>query len=114
MLTIFRWVIATFLTVIIVIFAVLNRGTFDIFWSPLQGDAPMVLPVYLVVLGAMALGFMIGALAVWLNYAPLRAEKRRQKREIKGLQKEVGALKEAQFSPPAQELFPALPAQSRS
>lgn len=114
-MAILRWIVGVLITVIVAVFAVLNRSVFDVYWSPFPADAPVSLPVYIVVLGALAAGFILGALMVWLNASSVRSEKRRQKKEIKILQQQVGALKETRFSaPPAQELFPAITAQGKS
>lgn len=114
MMAILRWIVGLVVVIVVAVFALLNRGVFNFYWSPFPADDPVALPVYIIVLGAMAVGFVLGALMVWFNESSARSEKRRQKKEIKILQKEVGVLKEERFSAPAQELFPALPVRGKS
>lgn len=114
MMAVLKWLVGLIFTVIVAVFAVMNRGEFSFTLSPFPGDEPVALPVYVVVLCALAVGFLMGALSVWLSSSSLRQEKRRQRREIKILEKEVGTLKEARFAaPPSNDLFPALPAQKK-
>lgn len=114
-MAIIKWIIGFIITVLVTVFAVINRNNVSVSWSPFPADDSISLPLYVVVLCAMALGFMIGAGAVWMNSGSLRREKRRQKREIKILEREVDTLKESGKvpAPPATDLFPALVAQSK-
>lgn len=108
-----RFILGLLTTVCVAMFAVMNRGDVSITWNPLSDDFSVILPVYIVVLVSLALGFVFGGFIVWLNGGRLRKEKRQQRREIKILEKEVGRLKEDKFQSsgmPATEIFPALPA----
>lgn len=99
------------MTVGIALFAVLNRDVIPVTWNPVSEDSVLMLPVYIVILVSMASGFIFGGSVVWLNMGGLRKVKRKQKRDIKRLEKEVGRLKEGKLSTgmPATDIFPALP-----
>lgn len=104
-----RWIVGFLLTVIIAAFAIMNRADVLFVWSPLHDAA--TIPAYLLALGAMAAGFILGGVTVWLNTGVLRREKRRQKKDLKAMEQKIEKLKEAKFdhAPPAPDLFPALP-----
>ncbi|MGH1374759.1 MAG: lipopolysaccharide assembly protein LapA domain-containing protein [Alphaproteobacteria bacterium] len=106
-----RFVFGFLITVVVATAAVLNRGDVTFTWNP-AGDI-ITLPLYGVTLCAMAVGFILGGVLVWLNMSKLRREKRRQAKEIKLLEREVKKLQNDRFSatPPATDLFPALPTQ---
>lgn len=99
----------TFLLIIAIAgFCILNAQKIDIIWSPVHDSVSI--PLYAIILGALTLGFLIGACALWVNSGSLRKTKRQQKKQIKVLEKELSktsANTNAQ-KPPA-DFFPALP-----
>ena len=99
------------MTVLVAAFAAFNTKSVEVLYSPIHD--PMMVPLYIIALGGVAIGFVAGAFMVWLNSSTLRKDRRKKKKEIKHLEKEVTKLKEDKFSPkpPAQEMFPALPSQ---
>lgn len=103
-----RWIIGFVVAVALSAFAVYNRHSVDIVWSPVH--EPAQLPLYLVVLGLTAFGFVLGGSIVWVSAAPTRRLKRQQKREIKNLEKKLeSAATEAEPAKPPSDFFPALP-----
>ncbi len=106
-----RFIVGIVTTICVATFAVMNRGDVSITWNPLSDDFSLILPVYIVILVSLALGFILGGCLVWLNSGRLRKERRQQKREIKLLENEVNRLKEdkLQSGMPATDIFPALP-----
>ncbi len=106
-----RAIVALILTLVLAGFAAMNTEKVEVVISPI-GDIAMV-PLYAIALGAVAFGFICGAFMVWINTAPVRKDRRKKKKEIKNLEKEVGKLKDDKFSSsqPATEIFPALPSQ---
>lgn len=65
------WVIAPPLMVAAILFAISNRQQAEIhLWSL---PYAIELPVYLVALGSLVVGFFIGALAMWYNDVRRRA-----------------------------------------
>lgn len=106
MIGFFRWIVGLVITVVIAVFAVMNRDSVPLQWSPVHDPASV--PAYIAILGAMAFGFVLGGLVVWMNMSKLRSAKRQQKREIVTLQQEVEKLKSR---PPANDVHPsAVPA----
>lgn len=87
MIALMRW-IAGFLTIIIFAgFAALNRQDVALYFSPIH-DAVQI-PLFIIILGFAAAGFLIGSMAVWFNDGKLRREKRLQKKQIKTLESEL-------------------------
>ena len=110
-MSILRWFVGFIITVCVAGFAAMNRDDISVIWHPLDSSSIM-LPLYLVVLGSMAFGFIFGGAVVWMNGGKVRREKRKAKKEIKLLEKEVNRLKDDKFTPaaPAVDVFHALPA----
>jgi len=92
-----RGLIVVSVTVLVSFFSILNRQTVDVLLNPIDLDVTYSLPVYAVFLAALAIGFLFGSLLVWMNMGGLRQDRRRQKRDIKLLEKEVGRLKGQTF-----------------
>lgn len=105
-----RGIIGFFLAVFLAGFAVLNRHDVSVVISP--AHEALDLPLYLIALGLMAIGFVIGGVFVWMNGASGRRVRRQQRKTIKGLEKELQNIDKddvsATSSPPS-EFFPALP-----
>lgn len=95
-MAILRFLIGLIITITIALFAVLNRGEASFTWSPVHDS--ITLPIYIIILGSMAAGFIFGGAIVWLNAGKLRKEKRKQKKNIKMLEKEVERLKEDKYA----------------
>jgi uncharacterized integral membrane protein len=83
-----RAIAGLILALLFAVFAVANRQAVDIVWSPV--DPPLNLPLYVVALGALAVGFLSGGFMVWLGTLPGRLERGRQSRQIQKLEKELG------------------------
>lgn len=87
-----RGIIGLIFAVLFAIFAVANRQNVDIVWHPVL---PAVsLPLYIVALGLLAIGFILGGFMAWLKSVPVRVQKTVQSRKIKKLEKQLGAAKE--------------------
>lgn len=87
MIAVLRWIFACALTVIVVAFALANRDSVEMVWSPVH--EPAVMPLFLPVLTGVAFGFLSGGFMVWLNGLAARREQRRQKKIIRELEKQV-------------------------
>lgn len=108
MISFLRWIIGLFIAFLILFFAISNRQDVELYLSPLHG--PYEYPLYVVELGALAFGFLLGCFTVWLNMAPVRRTKRQQRRKIKDLEKALEVSIEAQATKtPPDDFFPALP-----
>ena len=89
MVKLIHWLVTLPLAIIIVLFAVSNRdGVIVTFWPiPLAIEAPL----YLIVLLALAVGFLVGELVAWINGRHHRRHARRRARRIEELERELGA-----------------------
>lgn len=108
MMSFIRGIFGLALAVLVTAFAVFNRETVSLAWSPLHD--PQDLPLYAVGLGMMAVGFVLGGVMVWLNQGTVRKTKRKQSKQIKSLEKELESINEnIKSGMPASDFFPALP-----
>ncbi len=96
-----RGLLALGATIVIAVFAALNRADVSVILNPLDLEQNVAVPLYLVVLSAVLFGFVTGALMIWLNMSPLRKQKRTQRKEIKELEKEMSKIKNDKFKVPA-------------
>jgi putative membrane protein len=113
-LSFIRGFIGFILAVALAVFAIFNRH--DVLLSVGPVYETVSLPLYLIVMVFMGVGFVFGGLFVWLGAAPVRKTKRRQRKEIRKLEKELEKLKGASVNmdAPADDFFPALPARKNS
>jgi lipopolysaccharide assembly protein A len=81
------WSITALVALLVVVFAVSNRAmvTLALFPLPAALDAPL----YLVVIAAVALGFLVGALVAWLGAGKHRRDARLLRQRIERLQRDV-------------------------
>jgi len=86
----------------LIIVGLANRGTVTLRAMPealgqLLGVSPdLDLPLFVVILGGVAAGLLIGFLWEWLREYRQRADARIKGREVAALQREVGRLRTAQ------------------
>lgn len=109
MINIIRGLVGFIISIILTAFALFNRQTVEVFYSPVHD--PLSLPLYLIVLGFLALGFVIGGFVVWINAGHTRKLTRQQRRQITALGKELEGMKNDASSnakPPA-DFFSSLP-----
>ena len=103
--TFFGFVLAACL----ITFAVANRQIIPLVYSPIHD--PLEIPLYMITLGFLAGGFLLGSFVVWMNGASTRRTGRKQRKTIKSLEKELSTLQnqtETAKAPPS-DFFPALP-----
>ena len=65
-----RWIVTIPLALAIIVFSVTNRESVKV--DPWPLGEPLPVPVYVLVLGAGALGFLAGSTLQWLSSAPTR------------------------------------------
>ncbi|MGH6942548.1 lipopolysaccharide assembly protein LapA domain-containing protein [Hypericibacter sp.] len=81
-------------TLVILIFALSNRGPIGLTLWPF--DATIDLPIYLVVLGSLLLGFLLGGLVAWVAGGRVRKQARRLRQETRHQAAEIADLKKRQ------------------
>jgi uncharacterized integral membrane protein len=85
-------------TLVILVFALSNRGAIGLTLWPF--DATIDLPIYLVVLGSLLLGFLLGGLIAWLAGGRVRRQARRLRQETRRQAAEIADLKKRHGPPP--------------
>jgi uncharacterized integral membrane protein len=83
------WLVTVPVALVAVVFAVSNLDKVPVGLWPLSDV--LVMPLYLVVLGALGLGFVAGELVAWINGGRWRREARRRQRRIESLERELQA-----------------------
>ena len=95
------WAGLALVAVVLVLFAVSNREGVSVGLWPLP--VLVQLPLYLVVLGTLIVGFFFGQLATWIGGWHWRREARRGRDRIATLERELAA---ARAEPPALAALP--------
>ena len=100
------------LAIVMVMFAVANRGSVAISLDPFSASAPALtvhVPMFLLLLLVLILGVLVGGIAAWLRQSKWRRVARRLERELRVSRAETEdarrRLAAAQAAPPA----PAIP-----
>jgi uncharacterized integral membrane protein len=83
------WLVTVPVAVIAVLFAVSNLGRVPVALWPFSDV--LVMPLYLLALVALGIGFLAGELVAWLNGGRWRREARRRQRRIEALERELAA-----------------------
>ena len=84
---IFSWIVTFLALSVLLTVSGLNLHLVKIDLSP--AHAPIDLPLFAVILGAAAIGFIWGTLITWLAAGPLRAEERRLRRTVQKLEGQI-------------------------
>lgn len=87
------WLVTLPLAVVIVVFAIYNRASVPV--DPWPLGATITLPLYLVVLGALIIGFVAGGLVHWLSSGAQRQRVRQARSRIVELEKELSKVQAA-------------------
>jgi uncharacterized integral membrane protein len=80
-----RWLITVPVAIIVVVFAVNNRGDASFSLWPL--DLIITWPLYVFVFIGIGVGFALGAVLMWLTAAPTRRRAREQASRIRELER---------------------------
>jgi len=84
------------LAIVIVAFGVANRQLVTLSFDPFSADRPassLSLPLFILVIGLLILGVVIGGVATWLSHGRWRRAARRFEREAQVLRGEIAALR---------------------
>lgn len=93
------WIISIPLLIIGVVFAVVNRQDVDVLVWPF--GIQLQAPLFLVILLALFLGFLIGGLLAWFSaHAARRREKRQQNEKLRALERQIEDLRRGRETPP--------------
>jgi lipopolysaccharide assembly protein A len=83
------WIVLALAAVLLVLFAVSNREAVAIELWPLPDRAE--LPLYLLVLGTLIVGFVVGEIVAWTGGWRWRREARRSRVRIAALERELAS-----------------------
>ena len=84
------------LAIVIVAFGVANRQFVTLSFDPFSAERPassVSLPLFVLVIGLLILGVVIGGVATWLSHGRWRRAARRFEREVQTLRGELAALR---------------------
>ena len=84
---ILAWVIAAVVALVVIAFAVANRGPVEISVEPLPYR--LDIPMWALAVGALVVGFLSGALVRWLLDHKVRRLARRGRRRTRALEQEL-------------------------
>jgi uncharacterized integral membrane protein len=87
------WAVTALIALVLVLFAVSNRA--GVWLSLFPVPARLEAPLYLVVLGTLVVGFLLGAMMAWFGGGRRRAETRDLRRRLNRLQRDIGLAKPA-------------------
>jgi uncharacterized integral membrane protein len=85
------------LAIVIVAFAVANRQIVTVSLDPFSSEHPATslnLPLFVLVIGLLIAGVVIGGAASWLRHGHLRRTARRFERDIRELRSELASLRQ--------------------
>jgi len=83
------WIVLALAALLLILFAVSNREMVSVGLWPLP--VLVELPLYLVVLGTLILGFVLGELVTWIGGWRWRRDARRSRDRIANLERELAA-----------------------
>lgn len=90
------WIVVLPLAAVVLMLAVLNRGPATLAWNPLEVGVPghgVVMPLYVFLLAAFALGALVGGFVTWNTQRRWRRAAKETKTEARRLAAEVDRLK---------------------
>jgi lipopolysaccharide assembly protein A len=84
------WLIFALVALILILFAISNRESVTLSFWLLPGSV-IQMPLYLLVLGTLVIGFVFGELVAWIGSWRWRREARRGRERIAMLERELDA-----------------------
>ncbi|WP_119460882.1 LapA family protein [Rhodospirillaceae bacterium SYSU D60014] len=104
----FSWIFTVPVTAIVVLFAITNRSLATLSFWPLPWE--MNLPIYLIILSALFVGFMLGAVVAWLSGGRRRRQTRQLAEQVRAQSRQIAELQRRQAEASAAATFAASPA----
>ena len=86
------WLIAIPVAFVVVAFAIANRSSVSVYFDPLPYK--LDIPLWAVVIGALAFGFILGAMIRWIFDQRWRGEARQAQRHNRVLEQEISSLRQ--------------------
>ncbi len=85
------WIVLALAALLLILFAISNRESVSLGLWPLLPEAALEMPLYLLVLGVLVVGFVVGQLVGWIGGWRWRREARRARERIAVLESELAA-----------------------
>jgi uncharacterized integral membrane protein len=86
------WIVTLPITILAVLFALSNSATSQVRLWPFPWAAE--LPLYLLILGSLLLGFLLGAIVAWISSGGRRRRLRALSQQVRAQAAEIGTLRE--------------------
>lgn len=94
------WIVLVPLSAVLIVFALANRHPVLVNFNPtlaidqgqVAGDG-LGVPLFLLIYAVLLIGVLLGGVAAWLSQGRQRAEKRRWRREVDTLNRELDAVR---------------------
>ena len=83
----FSWILTLPLTIVVIVFAVANRNFVPLDLWPFE--IAVQVPIFVLVLGSLFVGFLIGALAMWVSGGKQRRRARAARSRLAKLERDV-------------------------
>jgi uncharacterized integral membrane protein len=99
------------LAIVIVMFAVANRGPITVSFDPFDSRNPAVafqIPLFILIFVLVGLGVLVGGIAAWLRQHKWRARARRAEADVRRLRSELDAARSIGGASPPREAHPPL------
>jgi uncharacterized integral membrane protein len=101
------WFVAAPLMVFAVLFAISNRGPVELELLPIPGS--VTVPIFVLALGVLAIGFFSGGFISWINAGKTRSRARIAERKAREEEREITDLKHKLEQAKTTKLPPAEP-----
>jgi uncharacterized integral membrane protein len=89
------WLVLLPLALLLVLFALANRGPVAVGFDPLSPANPLVaplqLPLFVLIYACLLAGIVLGGVAAWAAHGPDRRERRRLRRDLKAAEASLAA-----------------------
>lgn len=105
------------LAIVLILLAIANRAPVTLSVNPLDPAAPgftIAVPLFWVIFAALAIGVVLGGVAVWLHQGRYRKAARQSRREAERMRAEAERARVQAAAAPPRQYGPALPAPGKA
>lgn len=98
----FSWILGLPAAIVIILFSIANRHSVTLSLDPTSVEEPLLafqIPLYLLVIGAIICGILIGGASSWITQAKWRKAAREARQEVSEARTETAELKRKTVQP---------------